>query len=160
MAAVQWACSSGHCSRKHDEPPGFVFGVRDLARGATLAPFHTRCLTKVQGARWAKGAGAAGLNHGLIFPTPCRSLCAPDFVNYQNMRRAGRSRLCGNTASVACPLNVFVLKLVSFAAVAPFDAYGRGSSCCCSWYQIQLSLTMCYVRYHTALWDNCSIGQL
>ena len=45
-------------------------------------------------------------------------------------------------------------------AHACWHAYGRGSSPCISWHQIQLSLTARHVCYRTALWDNCSIGQL
>ena len=41
-----------------------------------------------------------------------------------------------------------------------WDAVGRGSSHCISWYQIQLILTMCFFRYRTALWDTGSIGHL
>ena len=40
------------------------------------------------------------------------------------------------------------------------EAHGLGSSHCISWYQIQLSLTTCHVRYHIALWGSRSIGQL
>ena len=46
------------------------------------------------------------------------------------------------------------------APVAPWDAYRRGSSHCISWFQIELTLTTCHVRYHTELWDNRSIGLL
>ena len=34
-----------------------------------------------------------------------------------------------------------------------WDADGRGSPHCISWYQNQLILTTCHVRYHIALWD-------
>ena len=36
----------------------------------------------------------------------------------------------------------------------------RGGSHCMSRYQSQLILATCHVRYHIALWDNRSIGQL
>ena len=49
---------------------------------------------------------------------------------------------------------------LSGAPEAHWDAYWRGSSHCNSWYQNQLVLTVCHVRYHIALWDNRSIGQL
>ena len=46
------------------------------------------------------------------------------------------------------------------APVAPWDAYGRGSSRCIFWFQIELAPATCHVRYHTELWDNCSTGLL
>ena len=48
----------------------------------------------------------------------------------------------------------------SCAPVAHWDAFGRHSSRCISWYQIQLILSMCHVHYRITLCDNGSIGQL
>ena len=53
-------------------------------------------------------------------------------------------------------------KLVDFLGgeVAHQNACWCGTSRCSSWHQILLIRNMCYVRYHIALWGNCSIGQL
>jgi hypothetical protein len=41
-----------------------------------------------------------------------------------------------------------------------WDSFGRGGSHCISWYQIQLIITACHVRYRIAFFDNRSIEQL
>ena len=43
------------------------------------------------------------------------------------------------------------------APVAHWNAFGRASPHCISWYQIQLILTMRYARDHSALWDNRNV---
>ena len=58
------------------------------------------------------------------------------------------------------PLFLLSLQFSSRAPVAHWDAFRCGSSNCTSWYQIQLVLITCYVRYRIALCDNRSIGQL
>ena len=63
--------------------------------------------------------------------------------------------------SVRSTLLLFTqLSSLSCAPVPHWGALWCGSSHCIWWYQIQLTLTTCDVRYHTVLWDDGGAGQL